>query len=141
MESLRRTGRSALGLQGVVDGLRLDHAVTEDERIDAIVGTGLGGIGSPFQQEHVAGVGLSLYVPGRVWQVGEQLPKGLPDSVLAASGTRGADHHGVIGVICDDLIKVRGSQRLAVMSEYLLRRARHHNPPSRAGRRPLRARR
>jgi hypothetical protein len=39
---------SALALQGVVHGLHADLAVAEHERIDAIVGAGLAGIGGPF---------------------------------------------------------------------------------------------
>lgn len=112
---VRRHGRGRRR-RDLAYGLRLDHAVTEDERIDAVVGMGSGGICGSLKQEHVAAVVLFLHVPDRVRQVGEQLPEAIPDSVLAAFDTRWANHHGVIGVIGDDLIKVRGSQNLAVMS-------------------------
>jgi 2-polyprenyl-6-methoxyphenol hydroxylase-like FAD-dependent oxidoreductase len=121
----RRSGRLGLGLQGVVDRLRVNQAVSEHERIDAVVGASLGCISRPLHHEHVVGEDLPRLVPGRVGQVGQHPCEGFPDAVLAVFHASGRDHYGVIGEIGSDPVDVRDRQRLAVMGEGFLRRARH----------------
>jgi dienelactone hydrolase len=121
--------RSALALQGVADRLRADHAAFNDECVNTIIRSRVSGIRRPCQQYHAVGVGLPSDVPPCLRQVGKELAEGLPHTRLAALRPGGRDHHGVIGEIGDDLIKVRGTKCLAVVGEHFLRRTRHRIPP------------
>jgi hypothetical protein len=101
--------RPALALQGVIDSLHADQAVLEHERVDAVVGTRPGGLGSPGQQKHVVPEDLALRGKACVGQIGEELREGFPDAILTPLRASGRDHYRVISEVGDDLINVRGA--------------------------------
>jgi hypothetical protein len=85
------------GLDGVDHGLHADHAVLEDERVDAVLDLAAASGRLSLQVQHIVGE-HRFQVPGRLGDVTEQLSEDLPGAVLAL------DHVAAVARIPDERI-------------------------------------